>query len=202
MSDARRRQLERDVARGAGEASARAALLRERLRAGELTGDRALVAAHLEGHAADDDAWLRALGGLSDEVALRAVLAAVRLSTAFVAALARPGARAELGVMRDFGWRAAACQAEHLDDAGRRARSFASQQREFADRYGVGAGLALQVAACGCASAGLAALDAPPLLARLSDPLAVPWLAGSSGLTSARVRAEVAQDLTAWALEG
>jgi hypothetical protein len=200
MSDARRRQLERDVARGDGEASARVALLRERLRAGELTGDRALLAAHLAGPA-DDDAWLRALGGLSDELALRAVLAAVRLSTAFAAATARPGGRSELGVMRDFGWRAAACQAEHLDDAGRRARSFASQQREFADRYGVGAGLALQVAACGCASAGLAALDAPPLLARLGDPLAVPWLADVSGLTAAFVRAELTRDLTWWALE-
>lgn len=211
MSDARRRRLEREVARG--ETTARAALLGERARAGDLTRERLVLAAHLgdadAAHAAGvsavptGDSWFSVLGAFSDEVALRAVLAVARLAQPFRRTLERPGARADAALAPGHAWAAALCAPAHAPDTRERARGLARQQQAFADRFGPGSGLRWYVGwspSCACACVGLSALDAPLVLARLADPHAQPWLADAPGLTPARVRAAIVDDLLPWAL--
>lgn len=211
VSDARRRRLEREVARG--ETTARAALLGERARAGELSRERLLLAAHLgdadAAHAAGvadvpaGDAWFSVLGAFSDEVALRAVLAVARLAQPFRRSLERPGARAEAAVAPGHAWAAALCAPDHGGETRERARGLARQQQAFADRFGPGSGLRWYVGwtpSCACACVGVSALDAPLVLARLADPTTQPWLADAPDLTPATVRAAIADDLLPWAL--
>lgn len=212
MSDARRRRLEREVARG--EAPARAALLGERARAGELSRERLLIAAHLgdddaalvAGEAAPplDDRWFAVLAAFSDEVALRAVLAVARLAQPFRLALERPVTRLEAGLAPGHAWSAAVCDPAHRGQTLERARGLARQQQAFADRFGPGSGLRWQgswTPSCVCACVGVSALDAPLVLARLADPRAQPWLADASALTRASVRAAIAADLLPWVLD-
>lgn len=212
MSDARRRRLEREVARG--DPLARATLLGERLRAGELSRERLLVAAHLGDVDAaravdaapppDGDAWFAGLRAFPGEAALRAVLAAARLAQPFRRALERPGAQPRAEQAAGHAWAAAVCAPEHAAAAVERARGLARQQQVFADRFGAGSGLRWQVswtAACACACAGIASLDAPLLLARLGDPLAHAWLADAPDVTAARVRAAITRDLLPWTLQ-
>lgn len=210
VSDARLRRLERDVARG--EARARVALLAERARAGALSRERLLLAAHLgdadAAHVAGvapppDDTWFSVLGAFSDEVALRSVLAVARLAAPFRRALERPGAHAEAEVAPGHAWTAAVCTLGHRDETVERARGLARQQQAFADRFGPGSGLRWYVGwtdACACACAGVSAVDAALVLARLADPQAQPWLADAPALTTAGVRAAIARDLLPWAL--
>lgn len=209
MGDARRRRLEREAARG--DAAARAALLGERVRAGDLPAERLRLAAHL----GDPDArrvvgattapgdWFAALGGFGPEAALRAVLVAVRLARPFHRALESPGARAEAAVEGEQAWAAAVCAPDHGAAAVERARGLARQQQAFAERFGPGSGVSWHVGwtpDCACACAGVSAVDAPGVLARLSDPRALPWLGDAVDLTADGVRAAIAADLLPWAL--
>ncbi|MCO5171565.1 MAG: hypothetical protein M9894_35125 [Planctomycetes bacterium] len=211
MSDARRRRLEREVARG--DPPARAALLGERARAGDLPAERLLLAAHL----GDPDArevvgaqppcgdWFSALGDFGAEVALRAVLVVVQEARPFRRALEHPGARSEAAVEGDHAWAAAACRPDHRAAAVERARGLARQQQVFAERFGPGSGVSWHVGwtpGCACACAGVSAVDAPGVLARLSDPRSLPWLADAVDLTPARARAAIAAGLLGWALAG
>lgn len=210
--DARRRRLERELEQGADARAARAALLRERVRAGELSRERVVLAAHLGDETAGDalgqpappdgDAWFRALGAISEEVALRAVLAVVPLAEPFRRALAGPTARAAHGVLPGCAWAAASCQAPHEPANLDRARDLARHQRTFADRYGQGSEIDWRVSwspACSCACAGLSGVAAPGLVGRLSAPWAVAWLAETQ-VGADRVRAVLEQTLLPWAL--
>src|SRR5688500_9654638 len=186
--DARRRRLEREVEQG--DRAAGAALPPQAARAAELPGARLALAPHLGDETARDalgspapsprDGWFRALGAISDEVALRAVLAVVPLAEPFRRALLGPTARVAQGVEPGCAWAAALCDARHEPGAVDKARELARNQRTFAERYGQGSEIDWWVnwsPDCSCAAVGLSAVAAPALVARFADPWALAWLA-------------------------
>jgi hypothetical protein len=195
MSDARRRALERDASHGDPDAAA--ALLAERLRAGEVTRERVALAALLGDPAARavvgaaavaDDAFFAALASAGDDACLRAVLAAVRLAFDPV-----------LAVAAGPDWIAGACRPGHAGAIAARGQALARQRQAFAERYGTGAQVSFgPFDDCGCVAAGVSAFEAPDLLRSLASPHVVSWLPG--GTTAAEVRRAIEAALLPWAV--